>query len=81
LKQSSKNYANAEFSSAEGSRTFASLLNTLLKQSSKNYANAEFSSAEGSRTFGAFYLHPQAYVSIRISKDLFQQVHPLAHRS
>jgi hypothetical protein len=54
LKQSSKDYANAKFCSAQGSRTFALLLITPLKQSSKDYANAKFSSAEGSRTFGAF---------------------------
>jgi len=53
LKQSSKNYANAKFSSAEGSRTFAFILDTLLEQSSKSYANAKFCSAQGSRTFGA----------------------------
>jgi len=55
LEQSSKDYANAEFSSAEGSRTFgAFVLITPLKQSSKDYANAKFCSAQGSRTFGAF---------------------------
>ncbi|RUM66040.1 MAG: hypothetical protein DSZ05_05025 [Sulfurospirillum sp.] len=49
LEQSPKSYANAEFSSAEGSRADVTITSTLLEQSPKSYANAEFSSAEGSR--------------------------------